>query len=285
MIIFDFSQIALSNYFKNSKLLSDDSDGTLFKNLILNSIRSYFVKYKKDYGNDVVIAVDASNSWRKEYFPEYKAARKTKREQDSVNWDWVFGVIGEMVSELDSIFPYRVIKVERAEADDVIGVLTFNFASETNPVMIISSDGDFKQLQMLPGVKQFAPAQNKEVIENFPGKFLQEKILRGDPKDGVPNFLSPDRVFVDGGRQKPIRKKEVEEWLSNSKDIFEDKLEEVKKYYERNSLMIDLSLIPNEISEKILSEYYREHTGSKNAILSYFTRNRMKELSRCLDEF
>lgn len=287
MILFDFSQMALSNYFKNAKLIEEeDPNGTLFKHLVLNSIRSYIVRYRYAYGNEVVIAVDASNSWRKDFFPEYKAHRKEAKQKDNVDWSWVFGVINELVHELDEIFPYKVIKVNRAEGDDIIGVLTRHYASQSNPILICSSDGDFKQLQKYPGVKQFAPAQNKEVKEDNPNRLLLEKFLRGDPKDGIPNFMSRDRTFVDGERQKPIKTKDIEQWLGDDSGSFLLNMSvEANEYFSRNQLMIDLEKIPEWLENNILSEYQREHAGSKNAVLSYFVENKMKELSKCLDEF
>ena len=50
------------------------------RHLVLNSIRNYRVKYRKQYG-EIVICTDCRSSWRKGVFPQYKAHRKIKREK------------------------------------------------------------------------------------------------------------------------------------------------------------------------------------------------------------
>ena len=53
--------------------------------------------------------------------------------------------------------------MEGCEADDVIGALVHNTQEFGNfePIMIISSDKDFIQLQKFSNVKQFSPLQKK----------------------------------------------------------------------------------------------------------------------------
>ena len=46
--------------------------------------------------------------------------------------------------------------------------------------------------------------------------------MRGDAGDGVPNFLSPDDVFVTKGIQKPIRQTNLDKWVNQSPETFGD---------------------------------------------------------------
>ena len=48
------------------------------------------------------------------------------------------------------------------------------------PVMIISSDKDFIQLQKYNNVKQFSPIQKKAVVDKNPRNYLFNHIMRGD---------------------------------------------------------------------------------------------------------
>lgn len=266
-------------------MLKDDSDGLLFKHLILNSIRSYIQKYRYDYGSEIVISVDAKDTWRKQFFPEYKSQRKKSQKEDEVDWDWVFGVINELVIELDAYFPYKVVKVLHAEADDIIGTLVKEQHKYQN-IIIISSDGDFKQLHKYPGVKQFSPIQKKEIKDETPEISLREKIIRGDSGDGIPNFLSPNRTFVDGIRQKPIRKNDVEKWLNQPVERTLNELgEEAQIGFERNNTLINLDKIPDWLANQILDEYNREHHGSMNKVLNYLSKNDMRELIKSWGEF
>ncbi len=82
MIILDYNQIALSNII--AQKLAPEED--LIRHMILNSIRMYNQKFKKDYG-DIVIASDGAMSWRRTYFPNYKASRRKNREESAVDWN------------------------------------------------------------------------------------------------------------------------------------------------------------------------------------------------------
>ena len=70
MIIVDYSGIALA-----SIIINKTFDEQLIRHMILNSLRMYRTRYKEEYG-ELVLAVDASNNWRKTAFPQYKASRK-----------------------------------------------------------------------------------------------------------------------------------------------------------------------------------------------------------------
>ena len=61
----------------------------MIRHMVLNSIRMYNKKYRDQYGQ-MVICCDGSNYWRKEFFPNYKGARKKKREDDSLDWPEIF---------------------------------------------------------------------------------------------------------------------------------------------------------------------------------------------------
>ena len=76
MIIVDYSGIAIA-----SIIINKTFDEQLIRHMILNSLRMYRTRYKKDYG-ELVLAVDASNNWRRKAFPQYKASRK-KNQKDS----------------------------------------------------------------------------------------------------------------------------------------------------------------------------------------------------------
>ena len=70
MILIDYNQIALSNI-----IVQKLNDENMIRHMILNSIRMYNKKYRAQYGQ-MVICCDGMNTWRKQYFPQYKAARK-----------------------------------------------------------------------------------------------------------------------------------------------------------------------------------------------------------------
>jgi len=274
MILVDYSGIAMAVLF--TEMNREKITKGLVKHMILNSLRMYNLKYRDKYG-EMVIAIDSS-SWRKSEYPEYKAGRSTAREsQTDIDWDEFFNIIGELRVDIQTNFPWRVVKVEGAEADDIIGVLTAG-ESKNEPVMIISADHDFVQLQKYSNVKQFSPHTKKLIQEKNPEFSLFEKIIRGDKGDGVPNILSHDRSIVDGERQRPITAKFVNSLYSDP-----TLLEKYKSNYDRNRKMIDLSYTPERIKVEILNQYNIQKP--KNNVLSYLIKNRMTNLIECASEF
>ena len=202
MILVDLNQVAISNLMVslNSYGKGTEVNEDLVRHMVLNSLRSYRVKFNEEYG-ELVICCDNRKYWRKEIFPFYKASRKKYRENSDYDWTLIFETINKIRDELKEVFPYKVIDVLGAEADDIISVLTNNYATgwlSEEKILIISGDKDFMQLQKYKSVSQYAPVLKKFLRTKNPDRFLKEHILRGDPGDGIPNFLSPDNSFVLG---------------------------------------------------------------------------------------
>ncbi len=184
MILLDYNAIAIGNV-AVQRLAADEG---LIRHMILNSIRMYRQKFHKEYGEMVIVA-DGMNNWRKEAFPQYKAARRKKRDESTIDWNEVFRIINLVREEIQDNFPYKVMHEDGCEADDVIAQLAIETQEfgKHEPVMIVSADGDFKQLQVYKNVKQFSPLLKKFVVEPNPRTYLAEHILKGDTGDGVPN--------------------------------------------------------------------------------------------------
>ena len=81
MILLDYSQIVIASVMKNSNEMSEG----YIRHLVLNTIRMYYQKFNKEFG-DMVICCDASNNWRREIFEHYKASRKTTRDKSDFDW-------------------------------------------------------------------------------------------------------------------------------------------------------------------------------------------------------
>jgi len=171
--------------------------------------------------------------------------------------------------------------IEKAEADDIIGALVFNHTNE--PIMIISGDKDFIQLQSNKNVKQYSPIQKVFVGEGLdPKKFLHEQIIKGDRSDGIPNILSPDDIFLTGEKQRPINKKRLEEWANVSNIPLGS---ETSKYYERNKRLIDLSCMPKELERTIINTYNEYKIPSRSKLLPYFMQHKLKALMTNIGDF
>jgi 5'-3' exonuclease len=247
MLLVDLNQVLLAGLMaqissqKNTKL-----EEPLVRHMVLNIIRTHVKNFKAEYG-EVVLCCDNRKYWRKEYFPFYKANRKKTRDKSSLDWHLIFDMLTKFKAELKENFPYKVIDVEGAEADDIIGTLVPRHAPHEK-ILILSSDGDFLQLQQNHNVKQYNPSQKKYVISPNPIMDLKEKIIRGDKGDGIPNMFSPSDCFVRDLRQKPITKTIIDKYLWENVEEYN---ETDKTNFARNSTLIDLTKIPPDIKEKI----------------------------------
>jgi len=295
MILIDFNQTLISNLMSqigsnpNAEISED-----LIRHMVLSTILSYKKKFSGDYG-ELIFCADDKNYWRKKIFPYYKANRKKFRDTSKFDWNLIFTTLNKIRDEIKEVFPYLVIQIESAEADDIIGTLSrysqhndleqVGLFTEPKPLLIISGDKDFLQLQKYSNIKQYSPLQKRYLISDDPKKFLLEHIMLGDSGDGVPNFLSQDSVFVtEGVRQKPVRKTKLKEWLEKERP--EDFCDEVMlRNYKRNEKLIDLDQTPSDIQEKIISAYESKKTGDKRKMMNYFVVNKLKYLIDSISEF
>ena len=282
MIIFDFNQVAISSLMEQIGSSKKPVEESLVRHMILNVIRTYVKKFKATHGPEVVIACDNKHYWRRDIFPQYKASRKKNRDASGHDWASIFECLHKIKEELKENSPYKVVDVDTCEADDIIAVLTMKYAAH-GKVMILSSDKDFAQLQKFPNVEQFSPILKKFIKEQLPAAQLKQMIIRGDKGDGIPNILSPDNVFTEGGRQKPITEVKIIQWMNQQPEEF--CVGEMLRNYKRNEMLIDLSKIPNNLQESILDKYDSVQPKTRQVFMNYMINNRLKNLLEVIDEF
>ena len=284
MILIDFSQVFISNAIMQlSKEKSKAIELDLLRHMIFNSIRSYLVKFRKDFGSEVIIAIDNKNTWRKSVFPQYKANRKKSKDNLNIDWDDLYHSLSIIENELRENTPYKVLKVDECEADDIIATITTNY-HEFNKILIVSGDNDFLQLQKYENVHQYNPIKKEMIKCDDAKKALIAKIIEGDKGDGIPNFLSCDNSFVDGIRQKSITQINLEKWLDQDPNIF-CVTGEMQRNWARNKMLIDFEEIPFNIQTNILSACQEVETKTKKAMVKYFMENKMVRLLEVIEEF
>lgn len=282
MIILDFNQVAIANLMVQGTRNLEINEN-LLRHMILNSIRMNRVKFASEYG-EMVIACDATDNWRKKYFPYYKANRKVSRDESSVDWKEMFRILNKIREEISEYFPYPTIRVETAEADDIIATLCHEHGRELggDPILILSGDKDFQQLQRYSNVDQYDPTRKRWIRCSDPDRFLLEHILKGDASDGIPNVLSSDDTFVAKARQKPLRSKFLDTVMNEGiKSLDED----VKRNYLRNHMLIDLDNVPNDIAAQALYMYEEQSNKGRDKLFNYFIKYKLKNLTECITEF
>ena len=284
MILLDLSQVMISNIMMQVGQHTDAIQPDLVRHMVINTIRSLKTKFGKEFG-ELVIACDDRKYWRREYFPPYKGNRKADREKSNIDWPALFDTLNTIKQELKDNFPYRVIQVEGAEADDVIGTITMEFGSvlnNNNKILILSGDKDFVQLQRFGNVTQYDPVRKKDIVSNNPELFLKHLVLTGDRGDGVPNVLSPDNSIIEGLRQKPLRETKINELLNAD---FNSLPEEIVRNWNRNSMLIDLRCTPSVLRRAIMQEYHSQADKPRDKMFNYFIQHKMKLLMESIGDF
>ena len=287
MVLIDLNQVLLAGLMAqiaNDKKLKIEED--LIRHLSLNILRTHVRNFKGQFG-EIVLACDNRKYWRKEFFPYYKASRKKTREKSSLDWHLIFDILAKIKQELKDYAPYKVIDVDGAEADDVIGTLVPHVITKED-IVIVSSDGDFLQLQKFNGtpgchkVKQYNPAQKKYIVSENPLADLKEKIISGDKGDGIPNILSASDTFVTGQRQKRMTEQKLAKYLEEEYVNYDTM---ANTNFCRNQVLIDLRNIPDDIKSKIINTYDEIKPAAKGKILDYFIANKLKNLMDVIEEF
>jgi hypothetical protein len=296
-ILVDFSQLAMAGIMQfqhDLKNGSDDKIVNLIRHVVLNSLQHNKKKFQAVYG-DIVICADGRNYWRKGPFPQYKANRAKNRDASDINWKLVFDTLSKIRDELRDNFPYRVVCVEGAEADDVIGVLTefyqeeelktTGLVEEPQPILILTSDQDNFQLHKHKNVKQFSPMHKKFVKPEYgASKALIDKICMGDTGDGIPNIMSPDDVFVSGGRQKPFKKARLEDFYARGIDACANDTE--RRNFQRNELLVSYDKIPADLQTQIINTYKAQTpVRSPKKIMDYLVANKCRNLLDNIEDF
>lgn len=297
MILIDFSQFARACFFTSQ--LESDSDVGLMKHIIMTSIKNVNVKHRDFYGR-LVICCDGRNYWRRDFFPHYKGKRreqrKAKSEYEKKIEEIFFRAKDELQEELGDNSPWYVIRIPTLEADDVIALLSQTEGRH----LVVSSDHDLKQLQLNENVQQLCPRYWKNITAEDPVWYRFSHIIKGDTGDGIPNILSDDdTLMTEGKRQRPIKKKMIEEAWEHFKisrgSLFQylERLSPLaRQNFIRNETLIDLLYITDtdvtsDYKQKINEQMKQQkdsYTGASK-LMKYLASNKMNKLLDQINDF
>ena len=280
MILVDMNQISVASVMMHLNMeKTTEPDGNTVRHMILNSLRMYRTRFHETYG-ELVLCYDSKHYWRRDYFPNYKCNRKKTRDESDKDWDAIFECLNAIKTELKDFFPYKHLEVYGAEADDIIAALCLELEYDNGKTLILSGDKDFIQLHKYKNVSQYSPITKRMINGANPKEYLEDHILKGDASDGIPNVLSPDHTFIEGLRQRPLGKKKIESFKENGLPT-----EEIKRNYQRNEKLINLSQSPDDLYITILKEYQKAPEGDRSKLLNYFVEKRLRNLTESIGEF
>jgi 5'-3' exonuclease len=252
--------------------------------ITLNSIK----KAWNDFGGDHVVFCLEGRSWRKDYYPRYKANRKITREKftpaeeeaDKEFWE-AFDTFTTFVANKTNC---TVLQNERLEADDLIAGWVQSHPDDQH--IIISSDSDFAQL-ISPTVSQYngitevtttidgyLDKKGDTVIDKKtkepkappdPEWLLFEKCMRGDSSDNVFSAFPKVRknklieAFEDRKNKGFVWNNiMLSKWVDH-----EGNEHRVKEDYERNRQLIDLTQQPDGVKEHIFETIQKSTQNPK----------------------
>lgn len=277
---------------------TEKENEALIRHIILNSILNYRKKYKKATYGEMVIALDSRNYWRKDIFPHYKAGRKEVREASAIDWNAVFDIINQIQQDLIDVFPYKVVQADKAEADDIVAVLTkytqtnelikSGLYPEPQQVLAIAEDLDFIQLHKYDNFRQYHPRKKKMAVKpSTVGllEFTREHIAKACD-DGIPGILCDDDHFVKEVkiRAKSMSAKRLAEFKLHGRGACESDIE--KRNWDRNEKLINFEFIPQDIEDAIIAAYKSAPCKSdKGLIFEYLVKHGCRQLLNNLDDF
>lgn len=195
MILVDFSHLMFRMLYvaiseakpkkKNGKYVTAE-----YKNILMYLLVDQLIKIKRNYSSygDIVICLDNSTKkyWRKDVCSMYKNSRAKSREESEIDFSEVFEVVNDLLTNLKLNFPFKILEVEGAEADDLIMILSRTY-SPHQKVLIYSEDKDFFQMLKYDNVYFYRPVAKKWITreEKDLDKWKVEHVCLGDAADEV----------------------------------------------------------------------------------------------------
>lgn len=296
MIICDLSQIAYAGSFSLMESIKGGDDVlTTIRSSVISSIKYYKNRFKGEYGSEIVVATDGNHYWRKEKYPFYKATRAKQRSyQPDVPWAEISDAIDVLTEEIRDNMPWKTIFHDRAEADDIMGILTEDVANRrvieeglyetTEKVLIISNDKDIAQVLKHPNVRQFSPyTKSMFKMEYSPKEHLRRLILGGDPGDSIPNIFSPSNSFIDGIRQKPCTEKKMAPFLEADSMLSVAMDDVTRQRLLENAELISFNGIPKKLRAEVVDLYNNYSPKTKMDAYRYLSKHRCNMLLDDID--
>ncbi len=212
-------------------------------NYFLDTMLVSLANYVNVLKSDRVILTIESRSWRKTYYPLYKANREAGKEEDD-KLHLFYEAVNKASDFMRDFTNAKVLKVSEAEGDDIIAILSQKFSLDGDKTVIVSTDGDFKQLLRYKGVKIFNPI-TKTYVNEYSHLDYITKIVKGDSGDNVPS--SYPRIDSD-----------ILEALARDESLLEHHFGLVDKAIERQKFFIQKFLEIDEMPDDLSAEEWEE---------------------------
>ena len=232
-----------------------------YEKMFLQGFNKIIKKYKVPYEN-IVFAIDCPRDqiWRMKFYNNYKSNRDSEKHKKASIKEIFKLTYNNILPQLVKEKGINTIRVDKAEADDIIAVIKNEIRRLQPERLILIITGDLDYLQLI---------DDKTIITNLKGTNLKEKskgnakddllykILLGDNSDYIPSCF--DRCGP----------KTVQKYIEDN-DLLTKKLdncEKSKKQFELNRLLIDFDYIPKDIKESICKKALESNIIPKNTVI------------------
>lgn len=255
-ILFDFNNLFMRHLFLGQVNVKRNPQLNFLSYLIFDYIQTEVDKIEDSTTKEVILAQDNPGGyWRRDIYPEYK---KNRKKDETIDWPRIYDYINSFTETLSKYSPWKVLQVDKCEADDIIAVL----ARENTEGISIVHSGDIDYVQLASdNIRVYNPhydgyvtfptelkVNNGITYVESPEDFLNLYILTGQPKDNIGNIKTDTG---HEGRKPPFGLKRAIKAVDD---------EGIEKYaedenFKRNKQLIDLKEIPEEIQQSILEAY------------------------------
>lgn len=243
---------ALRNWYKRSQETELDIENVMNNEIFIKKYHKLFIenikKIQKKHNLKnalIILAKDCRryDIWRNKYYSEYKQNRDEKNK--TFNSDIFIYTYNKIVPELKEL-NMKILESENAEGDDIIATLKKKFRKkyEDLPIYIITNDHDYLQLfdkNTFIYNLQGLDLRTKSKGENID---LHLKILQGDISDNISSIFKK-KMSVNKILEMINDNEKLNKYLDNNK--------ESRQLYNRNKLLIDFDMIPENIIMNINS--------------------------------
>ena len=248
----------------------------------------------------IILALDNTTSWRKFFYPLYKAQRKDFRDSHKlIDWKHHYAMINKVIEQIKESTDWHIMwlpnlfngadlalteqggdlvneteadldRTYGAEADDILAYATKYYSDKE--VIMVSIDADLDQLCVKDNVKFFTLMIKYrggtgvyKVIDNG-YKVLSKKIEKGDKSD---NIIPGE---TDDNSEKAQKQRELIIDLINLPPFLEEKLKPVFDNLSNSQLILDKLPFQNSLAKKFIDIY------KKDKIITY--EDSVKRLER-----
>lgn len=298
-LVLDVSNLLYRSFYAN-KNEDDMTTAGLAHHQALALLNKYFKEYKPD---KVFMAFDRPN-WRKVYTESEQCYSKRiykghRRQNLTPSEQAKYAKFCEHLLEFEQIMTEHTSVICLAakgendrglEADDLIAGMVTAFHKD-HDIIIVSADKDLMQLLRYKSVSLIDPATDKprtlEEYNDDADYFLFEKCIRGDAGDNVGSAYPKIRsTRIEAAYKDPFEREQIMQhtWTNENNET-----RSVKKIFEENKLLMDLSAQPEDIKnliEKTITEAIENPgTFSYFNFLRFCGKYQLKRVSEQIEQF